>query len=149
MRDADDDARPTIPRGQTARARRAGLLFNKAIHGTHRGVCRFTYGGVVPASGVPRVRTSCIGQRFEDWQRCCYRHWTGARLLKSDRVVAVCATGALCGDKRHLHVIPAPKLPKTLRLSPAEVAADTAAAIAFGGAAITLPPPPSITLAGP
>lgn len=131
----DDDARPRIPKVQSAAARRAGLLFNKAIRGGHRAACRFTYGGVVPASGVPRVRTSCIGHRFEDWQRCCYRHWTGARLLKADRIVAVCATGALCGDKRHLFCVPGPKLPKPPRLSPAEVAANTAAALAFGGAA--------------
>lgn len=144
--DGDDDERPRIPRGQTAGGRRAALLFHNAVRGWGRDACRWTYGGVVPASGVPRVRTSCIGQRFEDWQRCCHRHWWKARLLKTDRIVATCGN-PLCGDKRHLWAIPAPKLPKAPRLSPAEVAANTAAALAFGGAA-TLPPLP-ITTASP
>ena len=145
MSDDDDNERPKIPRGPTRAGQRSWLLFHNAIHRSHRDACRWTYGGVVPASGVPRVRTSVIGQRFEDWQRCCYRHHWKARLLKSDRVVASCGN-SLCGDRRHLHVIPAPKLPKPPRLSPAQVAADAAAAIRFGSAS---QPSPSITAAGP
>jgi len=140
----DDNERPRIPKGQTAGGRRATLLFNKSIRGATKSDCRFTYSGPVPAFGVPRVRTSCIGQRFEDWQRCCYRHWNKVRLLKMDRVVAVCATGALCGDKRHLYVIPAPKPPKAPRPSRAK-----AAAIATTAPDATTLPPPSITAAGP
>lgn len=129
----DDDERPRITKGQSAAARRASLLFHNAIRGDHRAACRFTYGGIVPASGVPRVRTSCIGQRFEDWQRCCHRHWWKARLLKTDRVVATCGN-PLCGDKRHLWAIPAPKLPKLPR--PARVRiADVLAAVAAAAAA--------------
>lgn len=152
-RDADDDnARPKIPRGPTRAGQRAGLLFHNAVRGFGRDACRWTYAGVVPASGVPRVRTSCIGQRFEDWQRCCYRHHTKARLLKADRVVAVCATGALCGDKRHLFCVPGPKLPKAPRPPRFNTAAFLAAIAADAAAAALLPtasPSPSTTTAGP
>ena len=131
--DGDDDKeRPKMPNYPTARDRRATLLFRGAVRGATKADCRFTYGGVVPPSGVPRVRVSCIGNRWDDWRRAAYRHWFLCKLFKEDQVITVCGN-ELCGDKRHLFVVPRPKAAKPSRLSCAVVAANTAATVALGG----------------
>lgn len=126
-----------VPRSQTPSQRRASILFADSRHNYGSGAgCRIEYAGPMPVNGGPS-RVTMTGIRWEDRQRATYRHWTGARLKKADRVVAVCGNPR-CLDKRHLYCIPAPippKQPKPLTTPPAGVHSDP-------DEPTTEPPPP-------
>ena len=70
--------------------------------------CRWEWAGPMLAGGTRQPPIPMMMGRKLDRQRGAYRWKYGARLLKSDRIVAVCGNPR-CVDPVHLHVVPALK----------------------------------------